>query len=338
MQSVPASRPAKTKRSQASPAAKPQFQPHPDGIRVFLSSRIERAVPKAGGGTSTLREVRAQVRERLYLGVGAQLLNLFASENEPALTDQATIEHCLDEARKSDLFVCLCTGDPGVTNVQEPLGICHRELTAAIADSPDKVILILLNTPAVEAAFSAHPEFKSLVEDFAAARKKWTRRARTDQELIEEAVAAVLDGVRTMGARAHREWRRSRAYAGNRLRWASMTYSERALAIAATIERQLSRDSSVAILRSYRIFEPGLVTIDLGSDVLVGSFSAVPDAFGVADARKYCGYPFRDDEQHMRSHPKAIGPLHIVGIHRGLTEGQMRAHLGNADIAIYRTN
>ncbi len=335
---MPASRRVNAKQPKPTAPVKPAVQPHPDGIRVFLSSRIDPTVPKAGGGTTSLREVRSRIQARLYEGIGQQLLNLFASENEPALTDQATIEYCLAEARRSDLFVCLGTGDPGRTSTKEPLGICHRELTAAIADSPDKVILIVLDTPDAQAAFKAHPDFQILVEGFAAARKKWTRRARTDEELVDEAVRAVLEGVRTMGARAHREWRRSRAYAGNRLRWASKTYSERALAITAAIERQLSRDPAVVIARPYRIFEPGLVTLKLGTEVLVGSFCGVPDAFAVADARKYAGYPFREDEQHMRSHRKAIGPLHIVGIHRSLTESQMRAHLGNADIAIYRTN
>ena len=31
------------------------------------------------------------------------------------------------------------------------------------------------------------------------------------------------------------------------------------------------------------------------------------------------------------------GPVHAVGVHKGITQSQMRAHIGNADIAILKT-
>jgi hypothetical protein len=292
-------------------------------------------VPAQSGGTTTLFAVRARIQERLYAGFGREIFWVFNSQAEPALTDQTTIGRCLDEARRAHVFICLCTGDPGAQDAENPLGICHQELQAAINDSPDKVVLIRLRD--ADAQLAKHREFRILVEDFQRTHRKWISFARTDDELVDGAVAAAYGAVRRMGARALAQWRRSRSYSGSRFRWASKTYSERTTEIASILVEQFTRASGV-VRRPFALWQPALLQLPLGTTTLLVSVSAVPDGFGVADARKYAGYPFRDDDQHRAAaHGAWTGPLHVVGVYKSITESQMRSHLGNADIAIFKT-
>lgn len=310
-----------------------------DRIPVFLSSRILPTVASSTGGATPLKVVRNNIEQRLYAGIGREILWVFSSPNEPALGDQTAIGRCLREARRSQVFVCLCTGDPGMTNAASPLGICHQELLAAIDDSPNKVVIVRLEEAQSKKAFAAHPAFSALVNDFQTTHQKWVTTAKTDVEIEDQAVAAVFEVIRRMGARAHATWRRNRAYAGSRFRWASKTYSERTQDIAGLIAQQLGANASVKVTRQPQLWQPGLATLALGSDELLLTITGVPDSFGVADARKYAGYPFRDDALHGQAAPGTtwIGPLHVIGVHKGVTESQMRSHLGNADIAILKT-
>ena len=308
----------------------------PDPIRVFLSSRIRPTVRAAKGAPVPLGVIRDRIEARLYEGIGSGILWVFKSEAEPPLTDQSTIGKCLDEARRAHIFICLCTGDPGVTDADNPLGICHRELQAAINDSPDKVVLIVLS--GAETEFKKHPAFQILVEDFQQTHKKWVASVRNDEEMVDEAVAGVLAAVRRMGWRALSVWRRNRSYSGSRVRWASMTMSERASEITRLLDRDLTGAPGAKEIRPPQLWSPGILLFPVTDKAVLLTITAVPDSFGVPDARKYCGYPFRDDRAHTSGVPKGwTGPVHVVGVHKGITESQMRAHIGNADIAILKT-
>jgi hypothetical protein len=292
-------------------------------------------VPAKAGGTTTLYEVRERIEQRLYQGFGADILWVFNSQTEPALTDQTTIGRCVDEAKKANIFVCICTGDPGAQNATNPLGICHQELQAAINDSPDKVVLI--RTKGDKAELAKHAAFKTLIEDFQRTRLKWIATADDDDELVEEASKAVFAAIRRMGERALAQWRRSRSYTGNRFRWASKTYSQRTEEISRILCDQFAKAGGAAA-RAFALKEPALMQLPMGNQSLLVTVSAAPDSFGVPDARNYAGYPFRDDRGHATgAKGNWTGPLHVVGIYKSVTESQMRSHLGNADIAIFKT-
>jgi len=59
------------------------------------------------------------------------------------------------------------------------------------------------------------------------------------------------------------------------------------------------------------------------------SLHCVPDGFAVAEARKFVAYVF-DDESEGRKR-KSLGRLPIVACFRGISDGQIRKHLGNIE-------
>jgi hypothetical protein len=326
-------------------------------IKVFISSRVDSTVPNGTGAPIRtgspiladvrgrtgkpiqLREVRAEIEAQLTEGIGKQLIAVLRNDNQPAQTDQATLDLCEGWARSSELVLAIVTGEAG-SLAPNGLGICHAELVAAAGDTPSK--LLLIQTGAAGAAF-ALPANRAFATDFAALWGNWQKfggSASTAAKIVDASVRAVVSGIERTAALSLAAWRQRPSIAGQQLDWASKPYSERARTLVEGLLHVLHDPwpgKSVADVKGSSI--PAVI-VTAGGSAHVLTVSAAPDGFGVPDARPYVGYPFRQDAAILKaaratkSGAQATGPLHVIGVFKSVTEAQIRSHIGNADIAI----
>jgi hypothetical protein len=326
-------------------------------IKVFVSSRVDAKVPNGTGapirpgssiladvrGTTgkaiDLREVRIEIQTQLTAGIGARLIEVLRNDNQPAQTDQATLDLCEGWARSSDLVLAIVNGEAGSV-APNGLGICHAELIAARNDTPSKLLLIQTGEVKVNFALATNSAFAS---DFAAlwgAWKKFGSSAATAARIVDASVDAVVSGIDRMNVLSLADWRQRPAIAGQQLDWASRPYSQRAKTLVESLLAELHEPWPGGKVTDVKSTGLPAVAVTAAGMTLVLTVSAAPDSFGVPDARPYVGYPFRNDAatveaaRRSKGGASSSGPLHIVGLFKNVTESQIRNHIGNADIAI----
>jgi hypothetical protein len=315
----------------------------PDRLRIFISSRVGDDLPTKDGGRKTLQEVRSEIRDKVKDAFDGRSVEVWINEKEPAEADLDAVERCQKWAKEAHLVVTIVNGHPGA-KTPLGLGICHLELKAAVDDSPSKVLLIKVSGEATEAQFAKAPEFKGYFDGLWSTWSKFGASARIAEDVVEKSVQAIGHAVARMATLSLGEWRRGRGVEGEAFEWAKRTYSERSgLIVSAVTESMAGVEGIECRARLWPKSTPGSPMrgeIEADKARLVFTVTGVPDSFGVPEARKYAGYPFREDTDHLQAAQgtRALGPIHIVAVHKRVTESQIRAHVGNPDIAIIRTS
>jgi len=312
-----------------------------DRFKIFISSRVNDAVADARGARRPLKAIRQQISDRLKAFDGKSI-EVLVNEAEPAETDLNAVERCEKWAKESQLVLAIVNGHAGAMTPRG-IGVCHLELKTAMEDCPQKVLLIRVNVDETEWHFAHHQDFKAYFEGLWSAWRKFGATARTADEVIEKGVQAIGQAVARMAAVSVREWRRRVGAEGEALEWVSKTYSERSALLVSTVlgalEQYEGSGTRAITLRRAGGETPTLIEIQIEKARLCATLTGVPDSFGIPEARKYCGYPFREDGIHLAEArgSRAIGPVHLVAAYKRVTEGQIRAHIGNPDISIIRT-
>jgi hypothetical protein len=309
------------------------------GAPVRVGSPILANVGGATGKPISLEHVRTEIEAQLTEGIGKQLVEVRRNDNQPAQTDQATLDLCEGWARSSDLVLAIVNGEAGSV-APNGLGICHAELIAAAADTPSK--LLLIRTDQAQPNFK-RPENRAFATDFNALWGNWQKfggKGTTAPQIVGASVRAVVAAIQRTTTLSVGTWRQRPSIAGQQLDWASKPYSQRARTLVdglLNLMREPLPGTTVLDVKGAGI--PALIVTAAGTS-LVLTVSAAPDGFGVPDARQHVGYPFRQDATILKASragkggAQAAGPLHIVGVFKNVTEAQIRAHIGNADIAI----
>jgi len=110
-----------------------------------------------------------------------------------------------------------------------------------------------------------------------------------------------------------------------------MGYTERKKAIEKSILNSLKE-------RKEKVLDENRAIIKNGSQKILLKCQAIPDSLSVSEAKELVGQPFLFDHEDFQilDNQKAIGPIHLIGCHKSITESQARRILGFPDATIVK--
>src|SRR4051812_21540275 len=119
----------------------------PRQLDVLLSSRCATSLRCADGTTATMTEVRekckVEIEKLLPYGNSPTAFRVWINESSEANDiDDDWYEVSQQRAATAHIVIVLFSGDAGSTTSGHPVGVCHAEFDAAVADAPAKVRVV----------------------------------------------------------------------------------------------------------------------------------------------------------------------------------------------------
>lgn len=304
-------------------------------LRLMISSRSDRfSIPDGAGGMMTLREAR----ERLKAGIEAEaffgngLVEVWINEREHGDTSDTAWNECLHQAEACDLFVALYDGDAGWAPPGSAVGICQAEFDTALRLAPGKMRIVRL--PGANPA-AGNLLDQSFHEALAAARRFETHVKKDWPELRAAIASLVREMVLGAALEGTREFRRSGGNLGQALDWSRMTFTERAAAIGLTIADATRRRGTASGTTRGTTSGDTRATVTLDGEAVLFACHGAPRSLSLAASREMVGQPFLRDHEILRAAASGvIGPIHIIGCPKGVTETQAVSLLGFPDFTV----
>ncbi|MGA9621320.1 DUF4062 domain-containing protein [Methanoregula sp.] len=302
-------------------------------LSIFISSRNRDNITYQNRG-STLSEIRGVLKTQLESEqlFEKDIFEVWINEDEPPVDGtEDSWDKCMSEVREADIVLCIYNGNAGWTKNPGEIGICHAELKTALESEPNKVRLV--ETTIVEKNPDAAQEvrnkkFQKYKEELNLFRGA---EALSGEAIIARSLHAVKDAVVEMAYAGRLNPNKSSFFLGDSLKWSRMGYPERKKAIEQSILTSLAQ-------RKERILDDHRAIIKNGNQRILLNCQAIPDSLSVSEAKELVGQPFlfdHEDYQHL-DELKAIGPIHLIGCHKSITESQARKILGFPDATIVK--
>lgn len=114
-------------------------------IRIMISSRCNDPI-QLDGDKATLSDLRRRLKEHLENTelLGRRPFSVWICEDATSDTaHQDSWDHCLQQARDSDVFLVLSNGNSGWEK-EKGVGICHAEMMAVVNTEPAKLRIVVL--------------------------------------------------------------------------------------------------------------------------------------------------------------------------------------------------
>jgi hypothetical protein len=289
-------------------------------ISVMLSSRCRDNI-SFGGKTSTLTDVRTELKNQLEKSkfLDHLILDVWINELTPAQEGSTdSWDACLEQIDDADIVIVLYNGNAGWSVSPTGIGICHAELERALAQAPAKVRLIALD-PLTASPTDKDQRFRDYID----AQSLFRSSASTGEDLIKvtkEVLAAAIVNQVGLGLR---EAKKGKYHLGAALDWTRLDFENRKASMEKVITETLGGKANI---------------IKLDKKNILFSVHAIPDAFSTSEAREMAGRPFLLDYKLVNDVPlsKAAnhGPVHIIGVHKSMTESQARTFVGHPNIIL----
>lgn len=302
-------------------------------LRIMISSRSDAfAIPDGNGGEIKLRKARTDLKTELEASafLDAPLVEIWINEGEHGEQTDVAWDECIKQAIDCDLFIAMYDGDPGWDRDGSGLGICQAEFDAALGAAPQKVHVIRL--PKNKLPRSNASNYLSATR-FLDSLKKAQRFETHVQEDWPELRSKVRSLVRDMVLRAAhegvRQFRKSGLNTGQALDWTRMDFVARSSAIAATIAEAVAGSSG-------QYEQAAWATRKLGGADLYFACHGAPRSMSEAAGRETVGKPFFNDHKLLPAQMKGetVGPVHLIGCPKGVTDLQAITLLGTSDITV----
>lgn len=302
----------------------------PRKLKLMISSRSDAfGIPDGKGGEIKLREIRTTLKHDLESAgfLGGPLLEVWINETEHGNQTENAWDECLVEAADCDLFIALYDGNPGWERDKSGLGICQAEFDAAFNTAPQKVQMVRLPNaklpnPITPAATRFRDSLTRAHRFETHVKKDWPELRTKMHELVRTMILRV-------GLEGARQFRKSGANVGQALDWTRMDFNERSAAIRRTIALAVGRDST-----RRTVAHEALREIE-GQDLLFVCHGA-PRSMAEAAGREAVGRPFFSDHHLVSADASAtfVGPVHLIGCPKGVTDLQAITLLGTPDITV----
>ncbi|PVV10539.1 MAG: hypothetical protein B6D72_12395 [gamma proteobacterium symbiont of Ctena orbiculata] len=299
-------------------------------LRIMISSRNLDEIQFAGGDKKTLTELRTSLKKAIQdqlIGKG-QLFDVWINEDAPSAPgDENSWEHCMEQAKAADIFICLYNGNAGWSKSGADIGICHAELETALRSARARVRLVALpdcSGGAKGADKLRNDRFQDFVQQQSLFRGGSIKKIADVEKRTLEAVRDAIIELTRRGAASSRSDKFDR---GEALEWSRMSFVERKQAMEASLGSALQQRTDATSLAS------GITAIKLNGKTVVVRTAAVPGAMSVAEARELVGRPHLQDhllDVHLQGRGH-IGPIHLIACHRSVTETQSLKVLGFPD-------
>jgi Domain of unknown function (DUF4062) len=299
-------------------------------IRIMISSRCNDRYPLEGKAARTLSEIRAELKKDIEAVkvFGQSIYEVWINEKAAEDGSQQAWDHCMEQAHDCDVFIALFNGNAGWADKSGTIGICHAEFEKAYASAPGKVFIVNCHEPKAKGAPAGrlHASFQNYLDRL---RRFDTRAIGTERQLVDAVHRIVAQATVKMFRRGVRDASRGKNYVGPALDWSRLNYADRADKIKGAALEGLSQGATGKAISENRVHRK----ID-GKDVLF-VVSAIPDAMSVPAAREIVGQPHLSDHTlHAKLSKIQVGPVHLVGCHKTVSEAQARSILGFPDATV----
>lgn len=294
-------------------------------INVMISSRNSAAF-----GGQTLTTIREQLKEMIENEkvFGAEIFKVWINEDEnPQSFDERIWEKCLKEVRDADVVLVLYNGEAGWVKQGGSIGICHAEVLEAVEAARGKVWSLPIIDRDDLPSGPADREFQAYMQEqelfSAPIRSIKTLKTKTKEALQDAVVKLMQRGVSDAG--------RSKNNMGTALTWKRLDYSQRSAHIIKSLKEAISIPGS-------GIDSDGHFYLTLGDQNVLLIVHGVPDTLSISASKEYVGQPFLSDykyDQQLQDE-NVIGPVHVIGTHKTVTETQARNTLGFPDATILK--
>ena len=299
-------------------------------IRVMISSRCNDSFPSGTKGSSTLSNIRKEMKVEIeeVEVFGKKVFEVWINEDAPpAPGTQDSWEHCLTQVKQCDVLLVLSNRNAGWSKASGDIGICHAELMTGLSLSPGKVRLISLGNVSTGTSDEKvrNKRFQEYIREQSLFRGS---EVKTVDELRGIARDALHDAVISLAQYGVREVSKGKFHSGQALDWSRMDFSGR-------------RNIMVQVLRSALAARPGALAIGDHVVLLLGGIEtvfvthAIPAALSVTPAKEMVGQPFLRDHGLVNALAKKRGgPVHVIACHKTATESQATTLLGFPDATV----
>lgn len=297
-------------------------------LKVMISSRCSTEIID-GDLTAPLTEIRKELKDAMEteLLFGVPLYEVWISE-EPknASAQESSWQECMNKAESADILLCIYTGEGGWAKKNGDIGICHAELETSINKERNKVYIINARD-----ACKTKPDSKSLINTrmrkYIERVDRFHRSVKTKSELFEACREITANATVHLAKMGKREARREKYNFGEALDWSRMNFMERKAAIENEISDQFGQSGMST--------KDGCVNYKKRSKTYLFKIHGIPSGMNISSAREMVGQPFLKDHLIVSESAKeSRGPIHLIGVHKGVTEQQAITILGQPDAVI----
>ena len=151
--------------------------------------------------------------------------------------------------------------------------------------------------------------------------------ASSREEIIKVAKEIVAQATVNLAKMGRREARKGKYNFGEALDWTRMNFIERKFAIEEEITQQFVESGNTKT--------DECVEFTYERKKYLFKVHGIPSGMNISAAREMVGQPFLKDYQltsNLKS--KAYGPVHVIGVHKGVTEQKAINTLGQPDAVI----
>lgn len=300
-----------------------------DAITVMISSRNNSKFN--GKSLTVIREELKNIilKEKIF---GAEIFNVWINEHEnPQSFTESIWDKCLKEARDADIVLVLYNGESGWVKHNGSIGICHAELIEAVESARGKVWSLPIGIKEIpDDDKSEQAQADKKFQQYMQEQELFSTSINSIRTLKAKTKEAMQDAVIKLIQRGVFEVSRSKNNKGTALQWKRMDYHHRSKSITQALKEAIQvKGSGVKEHDNY------FLTID-GKKILL-IVHGVPDVLSIPASKEYVGQPFLSDYQHeIILDGSVIGPVHIIGMHKTVTETQARNTLGFPDATILK--
>jgi len=282
-----------------------------------------------------LTEIRAELKdliesERLF---DKDMFEVWINETEfPQSFDTTIWNACLEQVRKADIIIVLYNGEAGWLRPKDSIGICHAEVLEAANVARGKVWSITLENETKETVDAKERKANKKFEAFMKEQELFTKPVTTIEDLTSSVEKALCDAMINLTLRGVREASRDKGNHGESLRWKNMNYDSRSRAIITALKESIEVSGTGSNNNENYFLEFGVYKI-------LVTIHAVPDTLSIASAREKVGQPFLQDFKRsdlLLEEDNIIGPIHVIGCNKSVSETQTRNILGFPDATILK--
>ena len=293
----------------------------------MISSRCQTEI-KNGGEIVRLSDVRSEIKkiiesEKLF---EEKIYSVWISEEPQDVNAlESSWNECMSQVEKSDIFLSIYTGEGGWAKSDGDIGICHAELETAINKEPSKVFII--NALDAKSSPVENNQINDRMARYVAKINRFYNSAQDKNDIINIAKKIIAIATIHLAKMGKREARKGKYNFGEALDWTRMNFVERKCAIENEITQQFVQSGSKEKI--------DCVEYSFDSKKFLFKIHGIPSGMNVAAAREMVGQPFLKDHLITKSSRKnQYGPVHIIGVHKGVTEQQAINTLGHPDAVV----
>lgn len=297
-------------------------------FNIMISSRCDTKIKDVNNSEVSLSKVRLEAKKLLESAklFDNDVFDVWISEEPHDVSVlESSWDTCMSKVEKCDLLICIYTGEAGWKKNEGDIGICHAELESGFNSEPAKVYII----NALDALFSKpnYSQSDKNFQGFVTNLNRFYSKAKDQKQIVESIGKIATEGIVTLAKMGKREARKGKYNYGDALNWSRLNFNERTSAIIETIKKQLEQSNHLST-------EDG-VLINQNGEKHQLVVHGCPSSMGVSSAREIVGRPFLRDHIYIMNQPEpANGPLHLVGVHKGVTEQQALSVLGHPDAVV----